>query len=43
VTGLAPGGHTRNWGWASGQALAGALLAARNVQRSATPPPDRPR
>jgi hypothetical protein len=38
VTSLAPGGHTRNWGWATGQTLAGALLAARDVQRSATPP-----
>jgi hypothetical protein len=43
VTSLAPGGHTRNWGWASGQTLAGALLSARDVQRSATPPPDGPR
>jgi hypothetical protein len=40
VTSLAPGGHTRNWGWASGQTLAGALLAARAVQRCATPPRD---
>jgi hypothetical protein len=43
VTSLGPGGHTRNWGWASGQTLAGVLLAARDVQRYVTPPPDGPR